>query len=184
MIIYISGAYSADTKEQIEENILIAESFAIKIWNLGHSVFAPHCNSDLFEHKGCKAKYSHILDFDKRILCACEAIFMLPNWKDSPGANQEYELAKRIGMPIYYNLEEIPKEQHKEYLETLLKYYDEFVSIERQRLIKNSDKYKDDWKYKDSIKEARDEMYDMAGYAALEWSKNRYNEDMRKDNKK
>ena len=177
MIVYISGAYTADTKEQIEENILIAESFAIKIWNLGHSVFCAHCNAALFENKGSKASYSHILDFDKKMLCACEAIFMLPNWKNSNGASQEFELAKRIGMPIYHSLEEIPKEQYPDYLETLLKYYDEFISIERQRIIKNAPKYKDDWKTKDSIKEAKDEMYDMAGYAALEWAKNRYRED-------
>lgn len=177
MIIYLSGAYTADTKEQVEENILIAERYAIDIWNLNHSVFSPHLNSNLFNFKGCKSSHSDYLNFDKRMLCACEAIFMLPNWKTSPGAKEEYELAKRISMPIYYELDEIPKEEVPDYLQQLLKYYDEFIAIERQRIIKNAIKYKDDWKTKDSIKEAKDEMYDMAGYAALEFAKMRYRED-------
>lgn len=174
MIIYISGAYSADSKEGVEDNILLAEFFALKIWNMGHSAMCPHLNTKLFEQKGCKAEHSHYLDFDMRMLCACEAIFMLPNWETSKGAKMELELAKRIGMPIFYDIEAVPTEPRPDYLETLLKYYDEFIAIERQRLIANSTKYKDDWKHKDCLKEATYELYDMAGYAALQWAQIRY----------
>ena len=180
MIIYISGSYSASTKEQVEDNILMAEAFAIHIWNMGHSAMCPHMNTKLFEQKGCKAEHKHYLDFDKRMLCASEAIFMLPNYKASIGAGQELELAKRIGMPIYYELSEIPEPNHPEYLETLLKYYDEFVSIERQRLITNSAKYKDDWKHKDCINEAKYELFDMAGYSALQWAQIKWKEDLKR----
>jgi hypothetical protein len=173
MIIYISGAYSADTQEQTLDNILLAEAHALQIWNMGHSAMCPHLNTKLFECKGCKAEHAHYLEFDMRMLCACEAIFMLPNWQASVGAGMEIELARRIGMPIYYELSEIPDANRPVYLETLLKYYDEFIAIERQRLIANSAKYKDDWKHKDCLKEATYELYDMAGYAALQWAQMR-----------
>jgi len=37
----------------------------------------------------------------------CDAIFMLPCYKDSKGAKIELKTAKDLGLQVYYNLEEI-----------------------------------------------------------------------------
>ena len=37
-------------------------------------------------------------------LCNCDAIYMLPNWKQSRGANVEHSLAEKLGMTIYYEM--------------------------------------------------------------------------------
>ena len=37
-------------------------------------------------------------------LCSCDSIYMLPNWRQSRGANVEHSLAEKLGMCIYYEL--------------------------------------------------------------------------------
>lgn len=37
-------------------------------------------------------------------LCSCDSIYMLPNWRQSKGANVEHSLAEKLGMVIYYEL--------------------------------------------------------------------------------
>lgn len=37
-------------------------------------------------------------------LCSCDAVYMLPNWRESKGANVEHSLAEKLGMTIYYEL--------------------------------------------------------------------------------
>ena len=36
----------------------------------------------------------------------CDAIFMMKNWMDSPGAMAEYHVAKAIKMPIFYEVDQ------------------------------------------------------------------------------
>lgn len=40
----------------------------------------------------------------KQILNQCDAIFMLPDWKDSKGACVEHETAIKMNIPIFYEL--------------------------------------------------------------------------------
>ena len=53
----------------------------------------------------CKGKHSEeadILLFDLDLLAQCEAVFMLRDWQDSPGATTEHSFAKAIGLKIIY----------------------------------------------------------------------------------
>jgi len=175
VIIYVAGKYSGIDYEQIEDNILISQKYSVDIWNMGHQAFSPHLNTRHFE-KICKAGYDDYLDFDLKILRMCDALFMLPDWEQSKGATKEHAYAKQLGIPIYYKLEDIPKGR-SEGLEQLLKYYDEFCALERQRIITSHKKYGNDWKTKDSIKEIFYELLDVLGYAALDHAKKRYIED-------
>ena len=38
----------------------------------------------------------------KELANGCTAIFMLDNWKDSKGAKIELDLAKKLGLKVYY----------------------------------------------------------------------------------
>jgi hypothetical protein len=42
----------------------------------------------------------------QQVLCTT-AIYMLPGWKDSPGARAEHALAEAIGLKVFYE-EEVP----------------------------------------------------------------------------
>lgn len=43
---------------------------------------------------------------DIRILLDCDALFLLDNWRSSPGATIEMQLALRLGKPVIYQIGE------------------------------------------------------------------------------
>ena len=47
-----------------------------------------------------KQEYETVLMTDIVTLSLCDAIYMLPDWKDSPGATAEYYYAKAVGKEI------------------------------------------------------------------------------------
>ena len=88
MKIYIAGAIS-DNQNYIEqfaeaEKKLIAE---------GHAVINPVKNLGF--------SYKDYIDMGLCELMHCEAIYMLPGWEKSNGANLEYTYAVTVGLKIY-----------------------------------------------------------------------------------
>lgn len=55
--------------------------------------------------------YQTIINADLELLENCDAVIMLPNWKDSNGAIKAYNKANRKGLKIFEaeTLSEIPK---------------------------------------------------------------------------
>lgn len=107
MIVYISGKYTAPDRLKTLENIMYAEKFAVKVWEAGHFAFCPHLNTRLFEDK-CKIAPDTYIKADLMFLERCDAILMIPNWKDSSGAKIEHEFAEANGIPIYYDVRDVP----------------------------------------------------------------------------
>lgn len=106
-IIYISGKYSNGTNENNtrKKNILLAAEFAVKLWNLGAAVICPHLNTAYFDsNKKIKISYNDFIKGDITLLKNVDAIFMLPNWKESKGAKLEFEFAKENNIVILYYL--------------------------------------------------------------------------------
>lgn len=46
--------------------------------------------------------YRKALLYDMTAICRCDAIYMLRDWKDSPGATAEYYFAKAVGLEIIF----------------------------------------------------------------------------------
>ena len=63
----------------------------------GFVVFSPAYMPDGFGYED----YMHVC-IAMMWVCREGVCFMLPNWKDSPGARREHENAKETGMEIYY----------------------------------------------------------------------------------
>jgi len=106
-ILLIAGAYWSSDFNEIERNIRLAEQHSIELWNRGYKVFCPHLNTQHFEVKA-KADEKAYRDFDMRMLQCCDAVFALPNWKESDGARAEIAEAKRLGKPVFYSLDKLP----------------------------------------------------------------------------
>ena len=51
--------------------------------------------------------YSLVLLYDMREIAFCDAIYMLRDWKDSPGATAEHEYAKACRKQIIYETDNI-----------------------------------------------------------------------------
>lgn len=98
-VIYIAGAYRADSESGVFENIMRARSVALRLWGEGWAVICPHTNSIFMGSRlGGDEKF---IEGDLAILSRCDAIYMLNNWENSRGAKLEYQEAKRLGLDVY-----------------------------------------------------------------------------------
>jgi hypothetical protein len=104
IVVYISGKYSGKDYDEIESNIKKVRETAIKLWELGYTVLAPHLNTYHFE-TDCKCSYQDYIDGDLTLLSRCDAILMLDNWEESTGAKIEKQAAEDRMMEIFFNIE-------------------------------------------------------------------------------
>ena len=98
-VIYVAGKYRADTENGVFENIIHARREAQRLWQKGWAVICPHTNSMFM---GSMLANEVFMQGDLEIVRRCDAIYMLSNYKDSEGALRELELAKELGLKIYY----------------------------------------------------------------------------------
>lgn len=104
--VFIAGPYIGEDYNEIDEHIRAAEKVAIQIWNDGMAAFCPHLNTAHFEVKA-KVPEDNYKEFDLRILGSCDALLTMPDWKASKGAMADVEQARRLGIPVYHDLEEL-----------------------------------------------------------------------------
>lgn len=104
-LIYIAGPYRAPSEWGVTQNIRKAEAVAIILWGKGWSVFCPHKNTAYF---GGLLSDRTWLDGDLVILERCDAICMMDGWENSQGAQVEHSRAVELGMPIYYEADNVP----------------------------------------------------------------------------
>ena len=98
-VIYVAGAYRADSENGVFENIMCARRAAQKLWHKGWAVICPHTNTMFM---GEDKPDLIFLDGDLEILRRCDAIYMLSNWRESVGAMQERKAAEEWGLEIYF----------------------------------------------------------------------------------
>lgn len=99
-VIYIAGKYRGESEREVFDNIILARSAALKLWNRGWAVICPHTNS-MFMGSRLGGDEGFIVG-DLEILSRCDAIYMLLNYRESKGALQELEVARRLGLEIYF----------------------------------------------------------------------------------
>lgn len=96
MKVYISGKITGLKPVDYLKKFAIAEK---KLNNEGHEVINPaKTNATLPK----STTYEQYMDMSMLMLSMCDAIYMLNNWKDSPGANREKEQAEKNGMMVLY----------------------------------------------------------------------------------
>ena len=98
-VIYVAGAYRADSENGVFENIMHARREAQKLWHLGWAVICPHTNTMFM---GETKPDLIFLAGDLEMLKRCDAIYMLSGWDTSEGAISEFDQAARDGLEIYY----------------------------------------------------------------------------------
>jgi len=96
MKVYISGKITGLYCWTYLKNFLVAE---IYLREQGYSAINPaEVNGRLPED----TTYEQYMQMSMLMLSFCDAIYMLENWKDSPGAIRELEEAKKRGLKIMY----------------------------------------------------------------------------------
>ena len=93
MRIYVAGPYS---KGDVAVNVRTAIEAANRLADAGHVPFLPHLAH--FWHLVCPRPYEEWMELDAAWIPFCEAIVRLPGI--SSGADQEVQLAIRLGLPV------------------------------------------------------------------------------------
>lgn len=111
MLVYIAGKYTADTKQEIKQNIAIVEELAKDVLLAGFIPIIPHKITSFFDLKFEELKHWKHEDWLNKfclpLLSRCDTLLLAPNWIDSDGAKIEKEFAFRCNIPIYTSIENL-----------------------------------------------------------------------------
>lgn len=99
MKVYIAGPY---TEGDVALNVRKAIVAGDAVYKAGHHPFIPHLTH--FWHMVCPGPYEQWLAIDLEWLPTCQALVRLPG--DSSGADKEEAVAEKLGIPVYYGLEQ------------------------------------------------------------------------------
>ena len=102
-LIYVAGAYAGD----VSANIIKAERVSIALIRNGWHVFTPHKNTAGYEKYGDIPK-STWLEEDLNILARCDALYVMDNWRTSPGTKGEIAAAQKLAMLIIWEEDLLP----------------------------------------------------------------------------
>lgn len=100
--VYVSGPYTAPTREGVIQNCRMAYEHSVRLWKAGFGVFCPHYNTLFMETR--QVPYESFMEFDLMMVRRVDCVYMLPGWRDSKGAVREHDLALSLKKPIFYNL--------------------------------------------------------------------------------
>jgi nucleoside 2-deoxyribosyltransferase len=145
MLVYIAGPYTQyEDNGRVftrDENVGAARRITKEAIAAGHAAICPHKNFEALEEElGWEA--SDWLEMDFEIIDRCDALLVVPGWRNSHGTQREIEYADEHGIPVYYYEEDgIPEkhlteqrcpEQSRAFIRTVMQMY-------RVHLEKNAD---------------------------------------------
>lgn len=92
--IYISGKITDDANYKV--------NFEVAELALETAGFQPVNPAE--EHLPEGATWADYMRHDIKLLCDCDAIYMLKGWRESAGAKIEHKLARDLGIEIIYKI--------------------------------------------------------------------------------
>jgi len=110
-VIYTAGPIRGNSqwgdRWALHRNIEMAKCFARKLWMRGWAVICPQANTEDMDGSDIDGK-GIFLDGDLVLIDRCDAVLMLPGWKNSEGAKGEYAYAVATGKTVYMDLSDVP----------------------------------------------------------------------------
>lgn len=100
-LIYIAGPFRGPTPLAVRRNVEAARDAGLLVAQVGGYPIIPHTMTSEFDKQLTDEFW---LDGMMELLRRCDAVFLLPTWKDSRGATAEYEEAIRRGTPTFGDL--------------------------------------------------------------------------------
>jgi hypothetical protein len=102
-IIYVAGRYRDERGEfYVEANIREAAHRALNIWPWGAIALCPHMNIAHFG--GAHSIKDEVwLEGDIELMKRCDAVYFIPGWESSKGAQEEFRVALAKGISVILN---------------------------------------------------------------------------------
>ena len=106
--VYVAGAYSADNVLSVLQNIGRGEKACAELFRLGFAPFCPwHDKSYVINNPDVEFKIEDFYEYSIAWLEVSEVMFVLPGHSCSSGTVKEITLAKELGMPVCYSIDEL-----------------------------------------------------------------------------
>ena len=96
-LVYIAGAYRAETIYQMKRNIRAAELRAEDAVRAGHYPIVPHLCTAWMDGL---APDQHFLDGTLEAMKRCDEVWLCEGWRDSHGSKLEVATALTSGIPV------------------------------------------------------------------------------------
>lgn len=103
-LVYVAGPYSADTVEGRSANIKAAWKAGCQVAALGVYPVVPHMNT---AHMDKIQDWQWWIDATLELMLRCNAVLMMAGWEKSRGARGEEAMAKKVGIPVFYNIADL-----------------------------------------------------------------------------
>lgn len=107
--IYIAGAYSANNVITVLDNMREGMRLATKVLLLGYAPFCPWLDFhfQLMLREGEILTVEDYYRYSIAWLRVSHAMLLVPNWQRSTGTKDEMEIADKMPIPIYYDINEL-----------------------------------------------------------------------------
>ena len=106
-VIFIAGPYRGDgSRDAKYANIELARKYVRKFIEHEIAFYSPHLNLNQEAVKFDEDKSAYAIEMNHSILRQCDALAVLPGWRDSSGTLGEVEIMKSLGKEVFYLDEE------------------------------------------------------------------------------
>jgi type III secretory pathway component EscU len=115
LIILVAGPYRSGTNNDpqlIAKNLDRLERFSLQIYEAGHIpligewVALPIAKQAGSSHVGDAISEQFLYPVANRLIQRCDAVLRIDG--PSKGADEDVRLARQRGLPVYFNIEEVP----------------------------------------------------------------------------
>ncbi len=107
-LVYVAGPFRATSPWEVEQNIRRAEHMAFDVWSLGMVGIAPHSLGRFYDKS---LPDDLILRGMLDLMLRCDAVVCVTGWSKSAGTQAEIREALAVGIPVYYDLQELQASQ-------------------------------------------------------------------------
>jgi hypothetical protein len=126
LMILIAGPYRSgtdDAPDRMASNLQALEQYALPLYRAGHLPMIgewaalPIIRAAGSKRVGDPIYQEYLYPVASRLLERCDAVLRIPG--ESRGADQDVSIARQRGLPVFYNLDEVPTAiQHESNMET------------------------------------------------------------------
>ena len=107
--VYVAGAMSADNILEMLQNIHDGIKLGSELLKNGYAPFVPHFDIFFKIQNGVdfQVPMQYYYDYTMQWLEASDIMLVCPNYKNSVGTKAEIARAEELGIPVYYNIEDL-----------------------------------------------------------------------------
>lgn len=106
-LLYIAGRYRGRNQQEVSDNVEAARYMGKLATEKGWMPVIPHTCTHGMEHVTDTSE-EFWLEGTLELMKRCDAVLMVPGWRNSRGSCSEMDEAERLEMPIYTIFEEMP----------------------------------------------------------------------------